>query len=272
MLQILQNIKAFVLTKYFIKQLGLILLFYVSIVFLMMLYLRFSTNHGEKLEVPNLIGKNAEEAKIILEDLGLAYQILDSVYDPSKKEGTIISQNPQSTTRSLLFVKSGRTIALRVTKKTDLVEMPSLIHKQLKFAENILQSRGLKCVVRYQPTDEANGSVLEQLFKGKRIKVGTRIPVGGTIVLIVGENDEGEPIAIPDLFGLSMGEAKYILDTLGFSYSLICSDCITREDSIASKVIIQSPEFLEGQTIPKSTPFTIQLRKDFSAYIENENQ
>ncbi|MEI8193140.1 MAG: PASTA domain-containing protein [Flavobacteriia bacterium] len=272
MMPLLQNIKSFVLTKYFLKQLGLVVLFYVSLVFIMMVYLRFSTHHGEKIEVPNLVGKNAEEAKIILEDLGLEYQILDSVYDPSKPTGTIVSQNPMPTYSSLLFVKSGRSIALRVTKKTDMVEMPSLIHKQLKFAENILQSRGLKYIIRYQPSDEANGSVIEQLYKGNKIKEGVRIPVGATIILIVGENDEGEPIQIPNFFGMTMSDANYILDTMGVSYTFICSDCITQEDSLASKVIIQSPEFLDGQTVPKSTPFTLQFRKDFEGYIENENQ
>jgi len=111
------QIKAFVFSKYFIKQAGLVVLFYLSVVFVMMVFLRFSTNHGEQIEVPNLVGKNAEEAKIILEDLGLEYQILDSIYDPKKPVGTIVSQNPKPTAYSLLFVKSGRTIALRVTKK-----------------------------------------------------------------------------------------------------------------------------------------------------------
>jgi len=266
------QIKAFVLSKYFLKQLGLVILFYLSVVFIMMVFLRFSTNHGERIEVPNLVGKNAEEAKVILEDLGLEYQILDSIYDPSKPAGTIVSQNPKSTAFSLLFVKSGRTIALRVTKKTDMVEMPSLIHRQLKFAENTLQSRGLKWIIRYKPTNDANGSVLEQLYKGNRIKEGARIPVGATIILIVGENDEGEPISIPDFFGLTYGDAKYIIDTLGVSVNYICNDCVTKEDTLASRVIIQSPEYIEGETVPKSTPFTIHLRKDFNGYIENEEQ
>ena len=65
------QLKGFVLSKYFLKQLGLVILFYLSVVFIMMVFLRFSTNHGERIEVPNLVGKNAEEAKVILEDLGL---------------------------------------------------------------------------------------------------------------------------------------------------------------------------------------------------------
>jgi len=272
MKQLLTQIKAFVISKYFLKQLGLVILFYVSIVFIMMLYLRASTNHGERIEVPNLIGKSAQEGKIILENLGLEYQIIDSVYDPNKPAGTILGQSPGSTASTLLFVKSGRTISLQISKRSELREMPYLIHRQIRFAERSLKQRGLNVVIRYKPTDEANGSVLEVLYKGKPIGEGMMVPVGSTITLIVGENDRGEPVAIPNFYGLTYSEARSIIDTLGVPISYICSDCFTSEDSIAARIIIQSPEFIEGQTVPKSTPFVLHLKKDFEGYIENENQ
>ncbi|MFM7723902.1 MAG: PASTA domain-containing protein, partial [Bacteroidota bacterium] len=92
MKSLFDQVKAFVLSKYFLKQLGLVVLFYLSIVFIMMLYLRFSTQHGERIEVPNLIGKSSDQGRLMLEDIGLEYQIMDSVYDPKKPSGTILSQ------------------------------------------------------------------------------------------------------------------------------------------------------------------------------------
>lgn len=266
------QVKAFVVSKYFLKQLGLVVLFYLSIVFLMMVYLRFSTQHGERIEVPNLVGKSSAQGRVLLEDLGLEYQIMDSVYDPNKPSGTIISQSPGPTSKTLLFVKSGRTISLQVSKRSELREMPDLVNRQIRFAERSLKQRGFFVSIRYKPTNEANGSVLDVLYKGRPIKKGIMVPVGSTITLIVGENDQGEPVAIPNLFGMNYSDAKYIIDTLGVPVSYICSDCITSEDTLASKVIIQSPEFIEGQTVPKSTPFTIHLRKAFDEYIENEHQ
>jgi len=267
-----EQVKAFVFSKYFLKQAGLVTLFYLTIVLVMMLYLRFATRHGNRIEVPNLIGKSAEQGRLILEDLGLEYQIMDSVYIPNKPSGTIINQSPGPTSRTLLFVKSGRTISLRLSKKSELREMPDLVNRQIRFAERSLKQRGFLVSIRYKPTNEANGSVLEVLYKNRSLKKGIMVPVGSLITLIVGENDQGEPVLIPNLYGMSYPEAKYIMDTLGVPVSYICSDCITGEDSLASKVVVQSPEFIEGQTVPKSTPFTIHLRKAFDEFIENEDQ
>ena len=266
------QIKAFVVSRYFLKQVGLVVLFYLVIVLVMMISLKISTHHGERIEVPNLIGKSSEQGKLILEDLGLEYQIMDSVYDPNKVPGTIVSQSPGPTSSTLLFVKSGRTISLQVSKSSELREMPDLINRQIRFAERSLKQRGFLVSIRYVPTNEANGSVLDVLFKGRPVIKGKMIPVGSIITLIVGENDQGEPVAIPNLFGMSYSDAKSMLDTLGVPVAFLCSDCFTSEDTLASRVIIQSPEFIDGQSVPKSTPFTIHLKKDFNGYIENENQ
>ena len=64
----IKEIIAFVFSKHFLKHLGLIMLFYVSVVLIMMVYLYFYTNHGEKIEVPNFVGMNSEKAKVVIEE------------------------------------------------------------------------------------------------------------------------------------------------------------------------------------------------------------
>lgn len=262
---VFQKIKNFVLTKYFLKQVGLVILFYLVIVFATVLYLDLATNHGEKIVVPNLVGMNGEEAKKKIEELDLQYQILDSIYDPKSPEGTVVEQLVEPTSISKVHVKSGRIIGLRLTKRSQMVEMPSLVHKQLQFAESILEQRGLRFSIQYRPTSEANGSVLDQLFKGRRIKEGDRIPIGAIVTLIVGQNDQGEPISIPNFVGLSMADARYIMDTLGVtSYSFVCPDCATSQDSSAAIIFSQTPEFIEGSTVFKSTQFTLSMKRSIS--------
>ena len=271
-MKFLQESKLFIFSKHFLKHAGLVLLFYISIVLLMMLYLHFSTNHGEKISIPNFTGMNSEKAIAMIEELDLAYEIRDSVYRPELPQGTVIFQSPLPTSISLLFAKSGRTISLRVSKNSDYTEMPSLIDKQIKFAEEILTNRGLKYIIKYKATSEANGAVLEQLFRGKKVAGGSKIPIGSRITLIVGQNDMGEPILTPDLIGRSYFESMSILNSLGVSYMFLCSDCSSLEDSLAARVILQSPEFIsDSLTIPKSTPFTITLRKNIEEIIENQD-
>jgi beta-lactam-binding protein with PASTA domain len=184
-------------------------------------------------------------------------------------EGTVIEQLVEPTSISMVHVKSGRIIGLRLSKKSQMVEMPSLVHKQLQFAESILEQRGLNFSIQYRATSEANGSVLDQLYRGRRIKEGDRIPIGAVVTLIVGQNDQGEPIALQNFVGLSMADARFIMDTLGVSsYSFVCPDCSTSQDSLAAIIFSQTPEFIEGSTVFKSTQFIFSMKRTVSD-IEN---
>ncbi len=262
---VFQKIKNFVLTKHFIKHVGLVILFYLVLVFATVLYLDLATNHGEKIAVPNFVGMNGEEAKKKIEELDLQYQILDSIYNPKMPEGTVLEQLVEPTGISKVHVKSGRIIGLRLTKRTQMVEMPSLVHKQLQFAESILEQRGLRFSIQYRATSEANGSVLDQLFRGRRIKEGERIPIGAVVTLIVGQNDQGEPLTIPNFVGLTMSDARYIMDTLGVtSFSFVCPDCSSSQDSLAAIIFSQTPEYIEGSTVFKSTQFTLSMKRNIS--------
>ena len=254
-------VKEFIISKYFLKQIGLIILVYLGIVLGLMLFLRYETNHGEKIEVPNLIGKSSEEGKKILSELGLQYQILDSIYDPSKPVGTIVSQHPEATAISQLFVKSGRIISLRVSKNKELVEIPELIGREIIYVRQSLQSRGIVFDIHYRPTNEANGAVLEVLFKGNPISTGTRVPRGARVLLIVGEKTE-EEIEVPNLIGLSFNETRTVLDSLGVPTSYFFINCLTSSDSSSAKVTEQGPEYIPGFKVTKSTPFTLKLSND----------
>jgi hypothetical protein len=258
----IKKIKDFVFSKHFVKHFGLVVLFYLTAVFITVIYLNLATNHGEKIAVPNFTGMSSNEARQKIEELGLEYQILDSVYNPKLPEGTVVEQLVDPTALSKVYVKSGRAIGLRLSKKSELVEMPSLVHKQIQLAESILEQRSLRFEIRYRSTSEENGSVLEQLYRGRRIREGEKIPRGAVVILIVGQNDLGEPILTPNLVGLFMDEVKMMLDTTGFtSYNFICPDCLTKEDSVTARVFGQTPEYIEGKTVLKSTHFTITMSK-----------
>jgi hypothetical protein len=59
-----------------------------------------------------------------------------------------------------------------------------------------------------------------------------------------------------------MDQARMVMDTTGFtSFSFICPDCLTKEDSLSAIIFNQSPEYIEGTTILKSTHFTISMSK-----------
>lgn len=260
---LLTRIKEFILTKFFLKQVGMIALVYIVIIGSTIFYLSSSTNHGQKIKVPLLIGKNVKNIKQLVENEGLKYEILDSIYEPTKPAGTILSQDPKCTDSTDVFVKEGRIIKLRVSKRSRLVEMPSLMDKSERFAQSVLKNRGLKYTITYKTTTEANGAVLNQMYKGKFIKEGTRVPIGSTIQLTVGKNQQGEPVMIPNLVGLTINEVKERLSVLPtVSLYIACQECLTAADSAAVRVFSQSPEYIEGVMSPAGTTVTVTMKRD----------
>ena len=90
------------------------------------------------------------------------------------------------------------------------------------------------------------------------------MPIGSTILLIVGENNAPEPVQVPNLYGLTISEAQQRLSALGnFELITICTDCLTSGDSLMARVSMQQPEYLEGVNIAVGTPIKIFVSKDF---------
>lgn len=257
-----KKLKSFFWSKRFLKHFVILIVVYVVIIGGTVLYLKLYTNHGEKIEVPNMIGKNVKNVGTSLEDLGLSYEILDSIYEPTKVEGTILSQDPMATDSTGVCVKEGRIIRLRVSKRSQLVEMPKCVDKSQRFAENILRNRGLKYHVEYRTTTEADGAVMQQLYKGKNITEKTRVPIGSTIRLIVGRNLGGSAVAVPNLQGLTICEVKERLSGMtNINLVLVCDGCLTVADSCSAIVDVQNPEYLEGAFAPAGSSITVFAKK-----------
>ena len=263
-MELIKKIRDFVWSKHFLKHLGLLILTYIVIVSFVIFYLDSYTNHGQKISVPNLVGKNINSIQALLEENDLKFEVIESIYDPKKPEGTILEQDPIATSISTVFVKEGRIIRLRISKRTDLVEMPSLINKSERFALQVLKNRGLKYKVEYQPSNEQDGAVLFQKYNGNVIKEGKKIQIGSVILLIVGRNEEKEPVQIPYLYGLTISAARDSINkipTLDFLF--ICPECLTHEDTLSAKINEQTPEYIEGVPSPSGTKVTVFATPNF---------
>ena len=258
----LRKLRAFIWSKHFLKHTGLVILAYIVIVGGTILYLDAYTNHGEKIEVPSLVGMKADKAKVTLEELDLQMELLDSVYRPDLPAGTVVSQDPLPTKKSLVPVKSGRKIRVQISKRFNLVEMPNLMNKSYRYSQSVLENRGLKYKTQFVPTSEADGAVLKQLYKGKPIKSGTKILVGSVITLVVGENNSTAPVEIPDLMDQTISVARGRLSGLSLNIQVVaCDGCTTGADSTNAVIYSQSPEYLEGTTVPSGTTILVSAAK-----------
>lgn len=257
----LKKIINFVWSKQFLINIGLIVVLYIVGYFVLDWSIDKRTKHGQMIEVPNLIGKNQNILETLGEESELKYVVLDSIYDPSKVSGTILEQDPKATSLSDVHVKAGRTVKVRVSKNVKLVEMLNLISKSQRFGEKILENAGFRTTVEYKPSKEDNNAVIEQLYKGKPILAGTKIPIGSRIKLIVGRDEVGEPVMVPNVIGLGLLDAENRLHSVGnFNVFIDCRTCLTTSDSTASIVYNQKPEYTEGMMLPSGSVITIYAK------------
>lgn len=260
-----KNIKEFIKTKHFVKQIGLVILTYLLIVGGTLLYLDIRTHHGEKIAVPNLIGKHIDNIEDLLDDSGLDHILIDSIYRPELPAGTIVKQIPEATSRTKVFVKSSRVLEISLSKKVRLVVVPDLVHKSKRYAESILKNRGLKFRLKYTISPNDIDAIISQRFNGRKALEGLKVPFGSVIDLVVGKASKDEPFQVPDLYGMTLAEADSVVYELP-SVTLIIGECLgckTKKDSLSARISGQTPEYFEGNTRPPGSDVVIFLDKNF---------
>jgi beta-lactam-binding protein with PASTA domain len=264
-MKMLKNILAFITTKHFVKQVGLLILCYLLIVGATLLYLDIRTHHGEKIAVPNVVGKHVRDIEDLLDESELDYIVLDSIYRPDIPEGTIVKQNPAPTSRTKVFVKSSRILEINLSKKINYVVVPDLLHKSKRYAESILKNRGLKFQFSYKISPNDIDAVISQKYKGRRIKEGAKVPNGSVIHLIIGKGSKEDPFEVPDLYGLTYAQADSVAYELP-SVNLIIGDCVgckTKKDTLKARISSQTPEYFKNNMRPPGSDIVIFLEKDF---------
>ncbi|REJ84861.1 MAG: PASTA domain-containing protein [Bacteroidetes bacterium] len=214
------------------------------------------TLHGESIEVPDLKGMKTEQLDTFLAAHSLRYQIIDSLYDTSKKPGTVLDQDPAFESR----VKKDRTIYITVNSiLPPKVKMPDLIDVSHRQAEAILTTYGFKVgSITFEP-DLAKNAVIAQRYKGQSIRPGTEIPKGSVIDLVLGDGMGNLDIDVPDLTGLTKTEASFVLRGAGLNIGKVVYDEENRNQEKA-KIYKQEPEAGPNSSIRNGDPVDIYLR------------
>ena len=149
--------------------------------------LKIYTKHNIYIEVPDLAGKNLDEAISVLDDNKLRYEVLDSSkFFVNIPNYSVISQIP----KELELVKKNRKIYLNVNPKNfQKVSLPNVIQITKRNAESILTALGFK-VRDYSYIDNiGKDMVLDVLYLGEKILPGQKIPMNSEIDLILGNGE-----------------------------------------------------------------------------------
>lgn len=178
------NFFQFIFTKAFLKQLLLAIVAFLVLGFLVLWWLRFTTNHNERVEVPNLAKMSLDKVEDRLEEMDLRYEILDSAnYNPSFPRYSVIEQIPKPGK----FVKENRKLYLTLNPSGyRKIEVPDVLGRTRRQAEPTLLAMGFEIgKISYRP--HISDNVLEMRHKGERLDPGTPIQKTSIIDLIVGD-------------------------------------------------------------------------------------
>jgi eukaryotic-like serine/threonine-protein kinase len=186
--------------------------------FIFLQSLSWITRHDQTLAVPSVTGKSYDEAKKLLEGQGFDVEVQDTVYNDTAALLSVVKQFPSADTK----VKMNRTVYLTINRDAAPdIEMPKLVGQSFRSAQITLQQQKLKLEDTIYKNDFATDQVLEQLYKGQPIKEGTKIPMGSGIVLVVSRGTGTTELDVPDLFGMTLNEAKVILESNGLTLGTI---------------------------------------------------
>jgi eukaryotic-like serine/threonine-protein kinase len=248
------------------------LLIIMGIIFVLIWLTIFSINnftrHGQAISVPDLSGLYFSELDENDEYENFKFLIVDSIYDPDKEKGTIISQDPAP--KSL--VKEDRMIYLTVVAvNPKMIEMPELKDLSLRSASSLLQTYNLKIgKLTYEP-DYASNAVLRQLYKGSPIEPGKMIKAGSTIDLVLGLGEEQELIPVPMIIGLTRSQAIAALHS--YSLNIGSESFEPGDDTSKVRIYRQSPNFTNQSVSRFGSSVDVWYKSDknfdFDTYLKS---
>ena len=198
-----------------------------------------TTESSDKVEVPDVQGKTEEQAKDLLNDLGLGYKASYKSSD-TVAEGKVISQGTKSGTK----VKKNTTITLTISSGPESSSVPDVVGSDEASAKSAIESAGFKYNVTYEYSDSvAQGNVIRQTPKS-----GSSASSGATVTIVVSQGKKLTNITVVDVRGMSESAARQALDGLNVTVSYTTSDNVP-EGQVISQNYSAGKELAEGSTI-----------------------
>ncbi len=203
---------------------------------------------GKVVVVPDVSGKSFEDAEQQLKELGLVAKRGYEIYDPKKKLGTVLSQNPLPQSK----VKQGRSVYLSVnTARRENVPLPDFKGRTITDAKLTLERLNL----RLGKVEEVNVTKKEEdgVILSQSIAPGTNVGVETVVSFKIGRlplQDGKLQGVLPDVLQKTLSEAEAMIVTAGFTIGRVQYRYST--SLVPNTVIAQSPK--QGELVPLGKP------------------
>lgn len=234
--------------------LGIVLVLYLSL----RIFLTTYTRHGEKITVPDFFGMSVSEAQRVASANEMELVIIDSVYNKRLAPGSVYSQQPTAGS----YVKSGRHISIVINSVVPRkVKMPNLVDISLRQAMTNITSKGLQLgKLIYRTSRDGTNLVLEQQYRGRKVKPGEMVESGAVIDLVLGQMSDDTNTYVPDVTGKVYRDAVNTIHDNSLNVRCRFDKSVqTYEDSLKAVVYRQAPE-ASSLPIVRGKEVTLHLR------------
>lgn len=167
----------------------------VAVLGLLIAYLSLTlfTKHGQKRQVPNVVGISYTEAIEKLHDAGFKIEIRDSLYLDNVKPGYVVEQYPDALSmvkpqrRVFLYINAVYPKQMVIDPSSDHPGSAALAGYSVRQSMAMLEEAGFKNVkIVYKRGD--TDRVVRVLANGRVVKVMEKVPVNAAITLEVYDN------------------------------------------------------------------------------------
>lgn len=180
------SIFQFLKSKTFFIQITITLVGLFIFIFALKYWLGVSTNHDQKIQVPDLHKMSLEDVTKKLMELDLDFKVIDSAsYNPEYPKKSVIEQTPEAGD----FVKEKRKIYLTLNpSKYRDITIPDLNGRTKRQATSQLRSLGLNVGNNFTYVYDIGKDVVRGLrFNGKIINPGDQLPLNSVVDLVLGD-------------------------------------------------------------------------------------
>jgi eukaryotic-like serine/threonine-protein kinase len=193
--------------------------------------------------VPNVIGKDVEQAKEEIEDQGLEWDI--NTVPSGSPRNTVVEQDPIPTNLGGEKVEEGSAVTLSVSSGPAIVAVPMVAGLSEGQARKRLETAGFQAVV----AERFSESVARGLVIGTEPGAGTQLSTAQPVTLLVSKGSDR--VEVPDVVGLNEQAALRALSAADLAGTVIQRD----SDEPQGEVVGQSPG--PGKLVPRGSQVTI---------------
>jgi len=172
------------------------------------------TRHGDSFDLHNLVGMSIDEATAMAGKNGLQIEVTSQEYNPSFRDGSVLTQYPTAGTR----VKSGRIVKVVISLGEKDVTIPQITGISVRQAKLDLETAGLRLGdIAWTYTD----TLPEKLVVFAFPSAGDTVSIGSKVNILVNRGRGQGVTYMPDLIGVSIDQARETLRQKGLKIGLI---------------------------------------------------